>query len=1126
MIKLIKRWSSFLILIFTFSISNLLLGQQISPTDSLAAMELLDRGKNLLRMNACDSAIVVLDSHQEIYVAAQATNHEDALYGLFLKASCLNQTGRFDKAIELGEIVLKARKAILKPVSSDIAKSHNNLGISYRAIKKYRMALYHHRQALIIRKQLYKENDSQITKSLGNICNVFLDSMEFDSALLYKEQVLNIYKEKFQEDDPRIALQYSGLGLIYARMGRNDTALSIYLKGYELLLQSSNPDYRGSDQFLNNIGALYDEIGEHKLALKFHYDALEAREKIYGKTHYRTGLSKLNIGFTLINSGEYGRAETYLKQSLDILTKKLNSTDYRIGFNYNFLGLYYYYTGRYTMAESYFLKSLRIKLKSYGEEHEEVALTYHNLALCYTATGQILEALAANQKALNIRSNNISEQNNGNLGESYFNNGHILMRSKEYRQAISELYKAVDVFKNITPVPPQLPVCYNNLGITFLKSGSIDSASWYLQKALYLMKEEFNYTNSKLNNTYRELANCYRFQKNYFQADSMLNLAFQSIGYSQNSFREVPKEEYLRLLKTVGDFFLLNKARYESTGDIKYLERSDLYLSNLLGKESLGAIQKLIDNKGEYIEEVRRVTYYQFMNCQLRYEAGLVADNRECFKYSELSRSILLYQHLIEAEVIDQFQIPDTILHKEHRLKLDIAFYEGRLIEQSSGNSDSYISTSLDYADILFDLRNQLNEILVQVKEDTTHQLLSSSNDFKVITIKEIQANLDIDETVLEYLHQDDNTYAMIIQKDTFHIHELTSHESLQAQIEIMIQQGILFYSQTGGRSERIQEEEAINNYVNAATKLYEILIRPLESELTSKLIIVPDNIIGYIPFEALLSNRPENIKDFIKYPYLLYDFQVSYAYSATLLYQLEKPEYSISQKKSVLALAPFDTLNTEESHVLPRSSKQSSLLSASSYDALPFSGDEVSAIAQLTNGDVLYGTDASLTFFRNHATDYRVLHLSTHGRADTRLGDYGYVGLSSTTEGEIDKLYSREIYNYYLDSDMIVLSACETGVGKHLSGEGIISLSRAFTYAGAKSIFPTLWQVQDESTKELIVSFYKNLGQGMDKNEALWQAKLSFIETNRAMPGSEKVHPFFWAGLIGIGDMSPINFD
>ena len=112
-----------------------------------------------------------------------------------------------------------------------------------------------------------------------------------------------------------------------------------------------------------------------------------------------------------------------------------------------------------------------------------------------------------------------------------------------------------------------------------------------------------------------------------------------------------------------------------------------------------------------------------------------------------------------------------------------------------------------------------------------------------------------------------------------------------------------------------------------------------------------------------------------------------------------------------------------------------------------------------------------------------------------------------------------RDIYNLSLNADLVVLSACETGIGELKRGEGIISLARAFAYAGAKSIVTTLWSVDDARTKDLMVFFYRNLLQGMPKDEALARARSDYFEKYKGA----NAHPYFWAGFVGIGDMEGI---
>jgi CHAT domain-containing protein len=186
----------------------------------------------------------------------------------------------------------------------------------------------------------------------------------------------------------------------------------------------------------------------------------------------------------------------------------------------------------------------------------------------------------------------------------------------------------------------------------------------------------------------------------------------------------------------------------------------------------------------------------------------------------------------------------------------------------------------------------------------------------------------------------------------------------------------------------------------------------------------------------------------------------------------------------------------------------------------LAHSGEEVSGVQKMLGGDVFYGKDATEERFVQLAGGYRILHLATHGKANDEAADYSFLAFSEKKDSlENELLYVRDLYNLSLNADLVTLSACETGAGKLERGEGIISLARAFTYAGAKSIVTTLWSVQDERTKDLMLDFYRNLKKGMNKDEALRETKLAYLFKNN----HAAAHPFFWAGVVAMGEMTPL---
>jgi CHAT domain-containing protein len=171
-------------------------------------------------------------------------------------------------------------------------------------------------------------------------------------------------------------------------------------------------------------------------------------------------------------------------------------------------------------------------------------------------------------------------------------------------------------------------------------------------------------------------------------------------------------------------------------------------------------------------------------------------------------------------------------------------------------------------------------------------------------------------------------------------------------------------------------------------------------------------------------------------------------------------------------------------------------------------------------NGKYYLAENATKSKFLNVASNSKILHLATHAQANDKMGDFCFLIFSNRKDREEKELlYAREIYNLQLKADLVTLSACETGLGELKKGEGIISLARAFAYAGAKSIVTSLWQISDVRTKDLMISFYKNLHNGLQKDDALWKAKMDYLHKNKG----EAASPFYWASFIGIGDMSPL---
>ncbi len=175
-----------------------------------------------------------------------------------------------------------------------------------------------------------------------------------------------------------------------------------------------------------------------------------------------------------------------------------------------------------------------------------------------------------------------------------------------------------------------------------------------------------------------------------------------------------------------------------------------------------------------------------------------------------------------------------------------------------------------------------------------------------------------------------------------------------------------------------------------------------------------------------------------------------------------------------------------------------------------------------MIGGQGFFQTSALESDFHREADQYQVLHLATHGLVEDQQPLYSKLVFAPEDDSVYDGfLHAYEIYNMRLPANLVVLSACNTGVGKLEKGEGIMSLSRAFFYAGVKSLLMSLWKVSDESTSELMVSFYEGLKAGEDKDLALQQAKVTYIQNQEI---AMKSHPYFWAGFVLKGDPGALS--
>lgn len=370
--------------------------------------------------------------------------------------------------------------------------------------------------------------------------------------------------------------------------------------------------------------------------------------------------------------------------------------------------------------------------------------------------------------------------------------------------------------------------------------------------------------------------------------------------------------------------------------------------------------------------------------------------------------------------------------------------------------------------------------------------------------LNSIQKSLSPDQVILEYFLGEEFVFIYTItNKEVFVLRKPSSVEMTENISEL----------RKDLQNPRSDLKDVFRNSELLYDRLVAKALSPLNGQV-NQLIIVRDQVLNYIPFEVLGTPLKNGFN------YLLNDYQISYAFSCSSRLLPEKQKIA---ENNLIGFSPsFNNLiedpDTTESRLL-------AYLVRSGYAELQGAEAEVLTVSKDVNGDSFIGVEASENVFKSQAGNYKVILLSTHGiinEDDPRMSELLFAKPEIKNQ-EDNILHLHEVEGLDLNAELVVLSACNTGVGKLHSGEGVFSFARSFTLAGAKSLLMTSWKVDDNSTSELIIEFFKNIIEGQTKDEALRNSKLSFLDNSQKHNSYQ--HPFFWASLQLIGNPESISF-
>jgi CHAT domain-containing protein len=458
----------------------------------------------------------------------------------------------------------------------------------------------------------------------------------------------------------------------------------------------------------------------------------------------------------------------------------------------------------------------------------------------------------------------------------------------------------------------------------------------------------------------------------------------------------------------------------------------------------------------------------------------------QSFYFSEQSKAYILFNSLNNRELQDENH---TSLYNElSDTQQLLSYYQARK------NNNSLDSAKQ------FEINTSITNLLIR-----RDQLLSGINDnifgnsnVKLGSFPDIK--LKKNELLINYFDTGEELFAFLLQRDDLFFFKL---EKKGTKDIIDSLRNYISYS----KSNALSDPKRFQKIANIA---FQKIIQPFSHKLEGmNLIISPDGYLNLIPFELLVRET----KDLVSYSnidYLIRNNNIQYTYSANILSILNQRSQNFQNQ--VLAISPqFNNTN----------SRVKNSIQWSPLPELNHTLTEIQNIGNYFDKVQQTGIEASETNFVLNADNFNILHLATHSINDFNDPMNSGVLFSKVPHDTLQDgvLYGYEIQFQRLNAEMVVLSACNTGVGKLVDGEGMISLANTFFYAGANSVVMSLWPVGDKSTSEIIKEFYRNLSEGYSKSESLRMAKLSYMETAPEIASS----PYYWAGLVVNGNTRPI---
>lgn len=1053
-------------------------------------LEYLD---SLIRVGIYKEALRGFQQQIQELEESDNTFSQEYVYCIRQAIYCQVRLPDFAKAGEIVQKVLPNLNQYKHLPTSELAPLYLAIGeYDYLVSGKFDRALKYIRSGYEILENS-KGSSNRLASAATYLGALFTNRTEYDSSLHYLDKALKLHIENH---GPK---HYLVAG-IYSQMSQNYLQSAQYWKSLSSLKKMLTISIAEIDSTVVQ-ESLYLE-GDSLERFFTDFISLSIEQKIPHQFHPIDAEVGRVMAMAFFKLGDLQKAHDIALIFQEVYEQ--NKSPYLVADCQNIIGNIYTSRYQYEYALSLYRQAKNTYIRLGLANAHVTVWTYENLAQTHSKLLNQDSATYYERKALAIKKKSF-ESDNSQIARSYFNLADSFDFSIDTDSALFYLNKAI----KFGFVDEGFP--WYKKGVAFLHIDKLDSAKIAFDLALAkldgLKSEIALGTLNGLGDTFTRLGNLDSAYQYYDQAlingyPDLKNVISGNLGFDIDKINHPTP-----LLSSLSKIISLHLLQFEHKEDISLLKKAQIFgrISERLISQVRGSFIMESDHLrfSERISSVIKNTIE--VNIKLYEQSGNEQFLMEAFRIADLNKSQVLLEAL-RSTIIEQ-KNNYSVVNKWSQLRNSLRTQRAKLWEKTVSSASS-VTDDVQDKRYLEKLENDYALLLKSIKETQPglfYYVSDNSSDFSTVSF---QKHLKKTNSVaVQYFLSGDYLYQFWLTGEDIKYSKTSLKDTLLSEIATGFHE---FVSKSSTSS-----SQGHTDYVKSAHFLFTVLLPFLnEEDVDKRLILIPDNYLSSIPFEALLTKEVNSKKvNFATLPYLIKERAISYAFSASVLSETIKHN---TEQDNLVATgwAPFsDEANLDE--------LQKSTLRDKSLSKLVGASLEIQGIKKQFNGENFISKNASESIFREKAESSRILHIATHGVVNEESPELSYLVFNKAEGDSLNDgdLHLFELYDMSLNADLTILSACNTGNGKLASGEGVMSMARAFTYSGSKSVMMSLWLANDKSTYEIIDNFYEQIADSETKSGALQKSKLTYLNSADNL----RSHPFYWAHIITTGNNEPL---